>query len=277
MRKAHFTSRGFTLVELLVVIGIIALLISILLPSLAKARESANTMACLSNLKQIGLGITMYAADNRGLLPPSNWSAWTAPPENDQVYWYTLINPYVGGKGNTLASTGMSVGGANKTVSNVFKCSTATVDSGYSHYTANPIAIVRKAEVAKFPQLKLGSFKGAFKVALIMEGSQVAGHWSWSAETCPYQMAGGIAFWAPFSAGGISNTRRFSVVPGGQNIDTATFAYPPGADIRFRHNKNTVMNAVFADGHAGSFGFPTAKKLEPMIYDNIFPEGWRSK
>lgn len=70
MKSNHFSRRtGFTLIELLVVVAIIIVLIFILLPALGSARAQAKEVACLSNLRQIGVGIRMYADENDGYTP----------------------------------------------------------------------------------------------------------------------------------------------------------------------------------------------------------------
>jgi len=63
---------SFTLIELLVVITIIAILASLLMPALAKAREKAYSMVCIGNLKQVAVGITMYPMDNNGFAIPAD-------------------------------------------------------------------------------------------------------------------------------------------------------------------------------------------------------------
>jgi len=79
-KQQHARREGFTLIELLVVIAIIAILATILLPSLKRAKEQASMIKCISNLHQIGIGLKMYVDDNASTFPPA-------------VSWQSVIEP----------------------------------------------------------------------------------------------------------------------------------------------------------------------------------------
>ncbi len=112
-------NRAFTLVELLVVIGIIALLVGILLPALNAARRQANAIKCAAALREIGTCFKMYELDNKGYWPVARLNGWTTAlpynvdgvdyptttPAGGQAYWFTFLQKYA-----TKTKVGAAIG-----------------------------------------------------------------------------------------------------------------------------------------------------------------------
>jgi len=275
------TRRAFTLVELLVVIGIIALLISILLPSLSRARQSANQLACLSNLRSIGNAIQLYANQYRDSLPigafDGNLNGNTGDPRLPSgTDFQSLLQDIMTGSGAQYKDQDVV-----KSSRHVFQCPDAQeypgnsamlgAQAGTLHYTSHPRLMGNidqwnsDANAWGMPPYRKAQIREASDIVLMWDGQQIASdNGIVSAEG--YALDGYRLFWDHMCLRGNPATDLNTSVDGGTNTDAADWG--GAGNIRWRHSSNHSANFLFVDGHAAPLRYTNANQTE-LLRRNI--------
>jgi len=223
---------AFTLVELLVVIGIIALLISILLPSLNSANRAAKTTVCLSQMRQIGLASTNYLTNNKNYLPPSYYFSLSNPSSN--ISYFDIMVAYLP---KTADKSIWTCPEARDGTTAQFPLTYGNNRSVHVWYWADsPVPPGQVQQLKRVTQIRRTS-----EVIALGDAAQSSGVFT----------TGGWLDWSDRADIADRNNAGVSVdtLPGwAENSDRTGANY----HLRFRHQLNKIANTLFVDVHAES-------------------------
>jgi prepilin-type N-terminal cleavage/methylation domain-containing protein/prepilin-type processing-associated H-X9-DG protein len=275
--------KAFTLIELLVVIAIIAILAAILFPVFAQAKQAAKRTADLSNVKNISLGMTLYAGDSDDCVAPVMQGFWDQD-RHKLILWKDSILPYVKNGGKVVKPDGTPYPGSDSKDGGIFASPTwggswAKIPQGPNLYGDTTTRFPRSYSINE----KAGVNEG-------LGGSNAEGLWPW------------VAYWsweAPRNVGGSGSMTALESPAGTMMIGPTRDPYPniypqqlcygcDGNDCDvvdknvtvIRSSGNKLINVGFFDGHAKAYD--AYKSLDDDIWGefkhpNYNVSGWPGK
>jgi prepilin-type N-terminal cleavage/methylation domain-containing protein/prepilin-type processing-associated H-X9-DG protein len=283
----HRKFQAFTLIELLVVIAIIAILAAILFPVFAQAKEAAKKTSCLSNIKQISLGLQLYSTDVDDLNTPSQYGSGGANTSSI-VSWTTLVMPYIKNGDNKRDSRGTMVSKGKDGLFNCPSAPKANLDNpdheGYIYgvhhqifgdniYSDDPAFLTDRQLVTSMSNSQIDN--SADKIAVMEKGFNTPkGNETWNYpwyQDWQDQWVGDIAT-VDGDESTVTRDGDDSANPNWSGYHPAfdtdckgnTFGnWECAAHARYRHSR--AANMAFMDGHAKSF-----TKGQLKWYKNIF-------